>query len=142
MNQWGEKSLVHYETLHRDLQYLCDTVLRYHDCSIIYGHRDEQTQNDLFVAGKSKLIYPKSRHNKYPSEAVDLIPYRKGYNPYGTPQEQAYGKYFCGLVLGIADMLLLEGHMRYAIRWGGNWSTKRDKRLASFYDGYHFELVK
>jgi peptidoglycan LD-endopeptidase CwlK len=141
-NQWSNRSQLHYDTLHPDLQVMCDTVLVYHDCSILYGHRDKNTQNSLYNDGKSKLKYPQSKHNALPSEAVDLIPYRKGYNPYGNASEARYGSYFCGLVLGIADRLYAEGEMSMRIRWGGNWSTQRNKPFAKFYDGYHFELFR
>lgn len=139
MNQWSKKSQDQYDTLHKDLQILCDHVLIYHDCSILWGYRTAKQQNALYADGKSKLIFPRSSHNEFPSDAVDLIPYRKGYNPYGTKKEQAYGKYFCGLVNGIASMLHHEGHLQAKIKWGGSWSVKRDKKLASFYDGFHWE---
>lgn len=139
-NSWSNKSQAGYDTLHKDLKLLCDTVLLYHDCSILWGHRDKLTQDTLVANGFSQLSYPNSKHNKWPSNAVDLIPYRRGYNPYGTEKEQAYGKYFCGLVNGIATMLHYEGHIRHRIIWGGSWSTQRDKPLARFYDGFHWEL--
>lgn len=142
MPNWSAKSQAGFDTLHPDLQLLCNTVIIYHDCSILFGHRDEDIQNALFADGKSKLRFPESKHNDLPSSAVDLLPYRYGYNPYGSKAELAYGKYFTGYVLGIADILYQEGRMMYKVRAGANWSTKRDKPFARFYDGYHFELYK
>lgn len=140
MNKWSSKSQAQYDTLHLDLKTLCDAVLIVHDCSILYGNRGKELQNQLFADGKSTLKYPDSKHNTLPSIAVDLLPYRRHWNPYGQGSDK-YSAYFSGIVLGIAERLLFEGHMKYKIRWGGNWSTIRNKDFASFYDAYHFELL-
>ena len=140
MYKWSAKSQIQYDTLSKDLQLLSDTVLLYHDCSILWGNRNKEIQNALYNGGKSKLKYPESKHNLYPSEAVDLIPYRKGWNPFLLDQKtKRYGSYFSGLVVAYADSLYFVGRMEKKIRWGGNWSIQRDKPFASFYDGFHFE---
>lgn len=137
MNNWSNKSQAVFDTLHIDLKTLTSRVLQIHDCSLLWGHRDKDTQNALFDDGKSKVRYPDSKHNTLPSEAVDMIPYRKGLDPYG---DDGYTTYFCGIVLGVAEQLRQEGHMRYAIRWGGSWTTERNHKFARFFDAYHFEL--
>lgn len=45
------------------------------DVAVICGHRGEREQESAFISGKSKLQWPRSKHNKIPSEAVDLCPY-------------------------------------------------------------------
>lgn len=137
MPNWSAKSQAGFDTLHTDLQTLCGAVIIVHDCSILWGHRERAIQNALYAEGKSKLRYPDSKHNGLPSEAVDLIPYRYGFNPYGDAK---YVTYFCGLVLGIGAQLYAEGKMSRKIRWGGSWSTDRNKKFASFFDAYHFEI--
>lgn len=141
MYSWSKKSQKQYDTLHRDLQIFCDSVLRYHDCTILWGNRPKQIQNDLFSSGKSKLQYPDSKHNSLPSEAVDLIPYVPSLG--GLTWDTEYSVYFCGLVLGIADMLYYDQDMKNKIRAGINWSTQRDKNFkkTGFRDTYHFELL-
>ena len=141
MNQWSQSSLQKLATCHIDLQKLCNAVLPIHDCKVITGHRDKESQEKMFNEGKSKLHWPDGRHNSYPSDAVDLAPYVPGMNPW----DFEYSLYFAGIVLGVADTLLQMGRMSYPIRWGGNWSKVRDARSfkdVSFYDGLHFELVK
>lgn len=45
------------------------------DVTILCGHRGEKEQNDAFNKGNSKLTWPRSKHNRFPSEAVDVAPY-------------------------------------------------------------------
>lgn len=137
MNSWSEKSQNKLHTLDPDLRILCNTMLQIHDCSILWGYRDADTQNALYDKGWSKLRFPASKHNKYFSEAVDLAPYLGGKDPYGDKQIVTY---FAGLVLGTASILYQRNEMSKKIRWGGNWSTNRAKPFASFFDAYHFEL--
>lgn len=40
-------------------------------CSWVY--RDEKSQNQAFKQKLSKLEYPQSKHNKLPSEAIDIF---------------------------------------------------------------------
>lgn len=140
MNSWSQSSANKLATCHPDLQVLANTVLPFHDCKVITGHRNEEQQNRMYAEGKSKLRWPNGKHNSDPSMAIDLAPYRPGDNPW----DYEYSLYFAGIVLGIADILYQQGHMVHKVRWGGNWSTDRDYRSfkdVSFYDGLHFELV-
>lgn len=45
------------------------------DLTVLCGYRGEAEQNAAFDRGASKLRYPKSKHNRIPSLAVDLAPY-------------------------------------------------------------------
>ena len=45
---------------------------------IVCGHRNKEDQNKAFAEGKSKLKWPKGKHNKLPSQAVDAAPYISG----------------------------------------------------------------
>lgn len=143
MAKWSSRSLAAYETLHPSLQLLCDKVLQIHDCSIVYGYRSKELQDKLHAEGKSKLKFPQSKHNTFPSEAVDLIPYVKGQDPYHLPLIT----HFAGIVLGVARELYNSAQMRYRIRWGGNWSTQPDNpsfteilEQGRFFDAAHYEL--
>ncbi len=48
------------------------------DILVVCGHRTKEEQNDAFKRGNSKLKWPKSGHNSWPSKAVDLAPYPDG----------------------------------------------------------------
>jgi len=138
MNQWSQSSRDKLATCHQDLQVLANAVLAVHDCKVITGHRTKEEQERMVQEGKSRVHWPNGKHNAYPSNAIDLAPYRPGMNPW----EFEYSLYFAGIVLGMADQLYATGYMSAPIRWGGNWSTQRDGRSfkdVSFYDGLHFE---
>jgi peptidoglycan L-alanyl-D-glutamate endopeptidase CwlK len=140
MRAWSQSSANKLDTCHPDLQKLANAVLVFHDCTVITGHRDQQTQERMVTEGKSKVHWPNGKHNSHPSHAIDLAPAVAGLSPW----DFEYSLYFAGLVLGTAEILLSTGRMSYAVRWGGNWSATRDQRSfkdVSFYDGLHFELV-
>ena len=44
------------------------------DVAVICGHRGKAEQNNAFIRGKSSLQWPRSKHNKMPSEAMDIVP--------------------------------------------------------------------
>jgi peptidoglycan L-alanyl-D-glutamate endopeptidase CwlK len=141
MNKFSTRSQDRLDQCHPDLQVLANAVLKFHDCTVITGHRDEAEQTRVFTEKLSTKQWPDSKHNSKPSIAIDLAPYRPNSNMW----EFKYSLYFAGLVLGTADALLTSGAMKHAVRWGGNWSTIRDNPRGfadvSFYDGLHFELT-
>jgi len=140
MRAWSAKSQARLDTCHIDLQNLANSVLQIHDCIVVTGHRDEETQERMFNEGKSKVHWPDGNHNTFPSNAIDLAPYGHGISPW----DFEYSLYFAGIVLGTAEQLLNDGEMIFPIRWGGNWSTQRDNprtfKHVSFVDNLHFEL--
>jgi peptidoglycan L-alanyl-D-glutamate endopeptidase CwlK len=142
MNKWGKKSLAHFRTLHPDLQVLADEVLAIHDCSIFQGYRDKETQNKYFDNKTSKVKFPFSKHNKDPSEAIDLAPYIPG----GDPYDMERVLFFAGIVRGVADRLHDEGSMEFRLKWGGAWSIKAESPFGfdnnKFFDGIHWELQR
>ena len=75
MPKFGKSSLAKLETVHPDLQRICRELIKELDITVLCGVRGEKEQNAAFVAGHSKLQYPRSKHNKVPSEAVDIAPY-------------------------------------------------------------------
>ena len=114
-------------TCHPDLQRLMNEAVKDSavDFTIVCGRRGKEDQEKAFREGKSKLHYPKSRHNSNPSEAVDVAPYVNGklnWNP----------DYFRPLALHIKETAQRLG---IAIRWGGDWDR-------GFIDMPHFELAR
>ncbi len=72
MPNFGKTSKQRLETCHKDLQTICNEVIKYYDFSVIEGHRTLETQQKYFKEGKSKLdgINQKSKHQgeKIPKE--------------------------------------------------------------------------
>jgi peptidoglycan L-alanyl-D-glutamate endopeptidase CwlK len=79
MNQakLGALSLARRGECHPDLQRLIDEVVRTvpFDVTILCGHRGYAEQERCFIAGTSKVHWPKSKHNSHPSRAFDMAPY-------------------------------------------------------------------
>lgn len=45
------------------------------DIRVECGHRDKEDQEDAVARGASKVHWPHSYHNSWPSDAVDLTPW-------------------------------------------------------------------
>ena len=128
MPKFGKRSQERLNTCDEDLIALFKEVVKYFDCSVLEGHRGEEKQNKYFNEGKSKLKYPKGRHNRKPSNAVDVVPYPVDWND----REQM--TYFAGFVKGVAYK------MGIPIRWGGDWNNNNDLKDNNFDDLPHFEF--
>jgi peptidoglycan L-alanyl-D-glutamate endopeptidase CwlK len=122
MPSFGTKSKARLATCHPDLQVIFNEVIKRADCSVICGHRGKEEQQAAFDAGNSKLQYPKSRHNSYPSEAVDVVPYPLDWNDHLR---------FAALANVVKNVAR---EMNIPITWGGDWK--------SFKDLPHYELVQ
>jgi len=104
------------------LQQLFNEVIKHVDCTVLEGHRNQERQDQLFRQGKTKAKYPKSKHNSYPSKAIDVVPYPIDWND--KQRFEVFASFVKGLAIG----------MGINIRWGGDFK--------SFYDAPHFELVR
>ena len=122
-------SLNNLETCDIQLQRLFKEVVKTYDCSVICGHRTKEKQNEAFKSNRSKLRYPKSKHNRFPSKAVDVIPYPVDWNDVGAHY------LFAGYVLRVAY------EMNIKIRYGGDWDSDKKTEDQTFNDLPHFELI-
>lgn len=130
MPKFSKRSKNKLETCDSRLQNLFNEVIQYFDCSILCGHRGEDEQNEAFHAGRSKLMFPESKHNSEPSQAVDVAPYPIEWDN----KERFY--YFAGIVKGIALKLNIP------IRWGGDWDSDTRVKDQTFFDLPHFEITE
>lgn len=75
MPKFGRRSMKRLSEVHEDLQSIAHELIKRMDVSVLCGHRDEKEQNAAFYRGASRLMWPRSKHNKVPSLAMDLAPY-------------------------------------------------------------------
>tara|TARA_R100000664_G_C2746313_1_gene133997 strand:- start:406 stop:816 length:411 start_codon:yes stop_codon:yes gene_type:complete len=129
MAKFSSRSKEKLATCHEDLQKLFNEVIKVVDCTIIEGHRTCSRQNRLYEEGKTKVRYPKGRHNSKPSRAVDVAPY-----PIDWDDRERF-TLFGGFVLGMAS------RMGINIRWGGDWNKDFQVNDNRFDDFPHFELI-
>lgn len=108
---------------------LMNEVIKHFDCKILVGYRGALEQNEAFAQGKSKLQFPQSKHNVFPSAAVDVAPYPIDF----SDLRRFY--YFAGVVKGTAASMGIQ------LRWGGDWDSDNEVKDNSFNDLVHFELL-
>ena len=116
MAKFGKTSKEKLATCHEDLQKVFNEVIKKVDCSVLEGHRSEERQNKLYEEGKTKVLYPKGRHNASPSRAADVVPYPVDWN------DRERFHLFSGFV------------------WGGDWNMNFEVDDNKFDDFPHFEL--
>lgn len=121
MSNFSKISLKRLNTCDPKLIKICQEAIKEYDFSVLCGHRGEKEQNQAFKEGRSKLSYPKSKHNVTPSKAVDIAPYPIDWNNIDRFIELSV----------IIKRIASENNIK--IRWGGNFKN--------FKDYPHFELV-
>jgi peptidoglycan L-alanyl-D-glutamate endopeptidase CwlK len=136
MNKYSKKSNELLNQCNQDIIIIFNEVIKYFDNSIICGYRGEQEQNSAYINKFSKLQYPKSKHNKIPSMAVDSVPYPINW------QNTNRMRYYAGFVVGIANMLKEQNKITHGIRWGGDWDKDTETNDQRFNDLPHFELTE
>lgn len=122
---FSKRSKKKLNTAHPDLIRLAYQVLKYYDHTILEGHRGESLQNHYYREGKTQLRYPKSKHNKKPSRAIDVAPFPIDWSD--TERFKELGAIYKreSKKLGIR------------ISWGGDWKTK----FVGNKDYPHLELI-
>lgn len=126
------------DTVDPELRDIITEVSKYYPLTVITGFRNETAQNEAFNTGKSKLRWPNSKHNKFPSQAVDIAPIR-----WNSTTKRSYidwndAESFANL----AGYILNEArHQGVHIRWGADWDSDTEIKDERFLDYVHFELV-
>jgi peptidoglycan L-alanyl-D-glutamate endopeptidase CwlK len=114
MAKFSKASLARLKTCHPDLQKICNELIKRTDFSITAGHRGEAEQNKAYEDGHSKLKYPESKHNTYPSLAIDIVPY---------PVDWSNIDPFKALAV---EFKKVAKELGIEVVWGGDWKTFKD----------------
>lgn len=130
MAQYSDTSCARLATCDPRLRFLFNRVIEVTDCTILTGHRSEAEQTAAYTAGNSKTPWPESKHNRWPSLAVDATPYPIDWN------DRERLTLFAGLVLGLASAQGLK------LRWGGDWNGDFKVADNRFDDLVHFEIME
>jgi len=126
---FGLKSKANLLSCHPDLQRLLYEAIKYVDFSVTCGHRSMQDQQDAYNSGKSEVEWPNSKHNSYPSMAVDVAPY-----PIDWEDEESF-TLLAGIIYGISTQMGID------IRLGADWDGDLKISEHKFKDRPHIELV-
>lgn len=133
MYKWGARSKKVRGTLDPRLQLVVDELLKLVNVSLISGHRGQEEQDRLYEEGKTQVKYPNSKHNTYPSIAVDIQPY-----PYPINEEELWGA--LGFIAGLAICIGMKYNIE--LRWGGDWNQNGSLTDNNFDDLFHLEIVE
>ena len=134
MPKFSRRSQAKLDSCDERLQRVFNEVIKHRDCTILEGTRSEETQNEYYRTGKSKVQFPNSKHNASPSQAVDVVPYFPS-KPHIRWTDIESFSYFAGFVIGIA------AGMGIKLRHGADWDMDGDTTDQSFMDWPHFELI-
>lgn len=130
--RYSRLSLSRIAELEQPLQILCKRLIADPrlpcDISVLCGHRDETAQNTAYAKGASKLKYPRSKHNRAPSHAVDIAPWVDGC----VCWDWAWYHRLAPVVMAIWGEMTADEKGGFSLIWGGSWKN--------FQDGPHYEL--
>ena len=132
MPRFSRKSNIKLGTCHPQLQRLFREVIKEYDCTVVWGYRGKEDQNEAYDTGHSQKRWPNSKHNSVPSPAIDVAPYVEGK---GIVWEARQCYYFAGYVMRVAKELGIN------IRTGADWDGDFDVNDQSFRDVCHFEII-
>lgn len=144
MPNFSKNSLDKLNTCHEDIIIILSRLIELYDFSVIEGHRSQETQMKYFAEGKSKLdgVASLSKHQSYPSMAVDIMPWAAGTNAFSGKEKDNRRFYtMMGMVKAIAAQLKAEGLITHNVRFGLDWDNDEIYTDQTFDDLPHFELV-
>lgn len=122
MPNFSRSSEERLASCHPDLQRVARAAIKLVDFSVLCGFRGKELQDEAYKDGRSKEPWPNSRHNKQPSDAMDLAPY-----PIDWANREAFA-YLAGIVIATAAAMGIE------MEWGGHFET--------IVDMPHFQLKR
>ena len=138
MPKYSKISLARLETAHPSLQRLFGVAIERVNLTILCGHRTEEQQEEAFMLKRSTKHWPHSKHNAYPSLAVDVAPYFPDIR-IDWEDLPAFGR-MAGYLQRIAHDLGFD--IRWGGDWDGDWRTAGHDPDERFIDGPHIELIE
>jgi peptidoglycan L-alanyl-D-glutamate endopeptidase CwlK len=128
MYKFSQRSLDNLKNVDERLVRICNELIKRIDFAVIEGFRSLERQKEMYDKGFSKIdgISKKGKHNYSPSLAIDIIPYKKGHNPFDGSKESDI--MFDNLA---KEFKQVAKELGINITWGGDWK---------FIDKPHFQL--
>lgn len=115
------------------IQAVLKAAIKKIDFKVIRGHRGQLEQDRAYERGASPLRFPHSKHNRFPSHAVDIIPFKDG-KFVGWKDLDAFAE--------LSKVVLAEAKKQgVKMRWGGDWDQDGNWKEETWFDGPHYELL-
>jgi peptidoglycan L-alanyl-D-glutamate endopeptidase CwlK len=136
MPHFSEKSQKRLSQCDPRIREIMNEVIKYYDCTIITGHRNEAEQMQMYnsVPQKSKVKWPFSKHNTRPSTAIDTAPW---------PIPTEWGELWKDRVkfYELKAIIFYEAAKRGTLlTWGGDWNSNKNYHDNTFEDLLHFQI--
>ena len=128
MYKFSQRSLDNLKNVDERLVRICNELIKRVDFTVIEGFRSLERQKEMYDKGFSKIdgISKKGKHNYSPSLAIDIIPFKKGHNPFDGSKESDI--MFDNLA---KEFKQVAKELGINITWGGDWK---------FIDKPHFQI--
>lgn len=128
MYRFSKRSLDNLKNVDERLVRICNELIKRIDFAVIEGFRSLERQKEMYDKGFSKIdgISKKGKHNYSPSLAIDIIPFKKGHNPFDGSKESDI--MFDNLA---KEFKQVAKELGINITWGGDWK---------FIDKPHFQV--
>lgn len=118
----SKQSKANLNTCCKELQTIFYTAIDRIDFSVNSGYRGKDEQNKLYADGKTKLLYPYSKHNKIPSQAIDVSP---------CPIDNDIAQRYIDLSIVMKKIASEKG---INIKWGGDFQNDNK-------ESWHYETT-
>lgn len=134
MPRFSTLSRQRLETCDERLRVLLNEAIKTYDLTVLCGHRGEEEQEEAYRLGNSTKRWPESRHNVFPSHAVDVAPWfadvKIDWNDLAA---------FARLI-GYIERIAHERAI--PLRFGLDWDSDRRTADERFIDAGHIELAQ
>ncbi len=134
--RYSSTSLRHLSSCETGLQLIGLEMSLIRDCTVICGNRTNREQEKAFASGRSKLKAGQSRHNIFPSQAMDIVPAEavKAWALGEDLPSEMYWEFH-------RQMNALAVGYGLNLRWGGDWDGDGSGSDQTFNDYAHYERV-
>ena len=109
MPSFGNRSKAALSSADPKLRQLFEEVVKTMDCTVLCGFRNQEDQDVAYAHGFSKVKWPDSKHNTFPSKAADVAPWPLDWKD--TASFEVLGSF----------VLAKAKEMEIDIEWGGTW---------------------
>jgi peptidoglycan L-alanyl-D-glutamate endopeptidase CwlK len=131
MPAFGRTSDLRLQTVDWRLLMIAEEAIKITDFTVLEGYRNPTRQDSLFNQGLSKVKGGDSKHNSWPSMAIDVAPY-----PIDWDDTERFVK-----LAGVFEAAAYSLGMQDELRWGGDWDGDNRLTEETFRDYGHFEIV-
>jgi peptidoglycan LD-endopeptidase CwlK len=122
MPRFSKRSTGNLSSCENVLQLLANEAIKVTDFTVICGHRGKKEQDEALASGASSVRFPHSKHNTYPSQAFDFIPY-----PFPGWKSSTTIARFTEVAQTIKEAWLRipeASREGWKLTWGGDWKMR------------------